>query len=138
MVPDGTALPAVTNEVIDYAPTARPGSRAPHIWLRQGNECISILDLFDRSFVLLTGTADTRWIAAATDAATGIRMPLECHTVGNHGTLTEETDAWTSLYGVEQDGAVLVRPDGHVAWRATRARAATELLNICRCVLDLA
>ena len=138
VVPDGTLLPAVTNEVMDYAPTARPGSRAPHMWLRRGKERISTLDLFDRSFVLLTGTEGTAWIAAARDAAKRLRLPLDCHTVGKHGTLIDETGEWTSLYGVEPDGAVLVRPDGHVAWRARWATATPELPSVCRNVLDLA
>jgi putative polyketide hydroxylase len=137
VVPDGTHLPAVANEVMDYAPTARPGSRAPHIWLRRGNERISALDLFDRGLVLLTGTVEA-WTAAARDAAMRLRVPLDCHAVGKHGTLIDETGEWTSLYGVEPDGAVLVRPDGHVAWRARRATAAPELLDVCRSVLDLA
>ena len=135
---DGTELPAVTNQVMDYAPTARPGSRAPHVWLRRGSERISALDLFDRSFVLLTGASDTTWTAAANEAIVRLRLPIECLTVGTHGTLIDETGAWTSRYGIESDGAVLVRPDGHVAWRATLATAAPELLSICRSVLDLA
>ncbi len=40
--PDGTDLPAVADRAADYAPNARPGSRAPHVWLRRGEERISV------------------------------------------------------------------------------------------------
>ena len=46
----------MANTVIDYVPAARPGSRAPHLWLGRDGEQISALDLFDTSFVLLVET----------------------------------------------------------------------------------
>ena len=46
-------------------------------------------------------------------------MPLRCYSIGAEDDLVDESDAWPSLYGVGVDGAVLVRPDGHVAWRTT-------------------
>ena len=67
IVPDGTPEPP--DEVMDYAPTARPGHRAPHAWLKDGR---STLDLFGRGFVLLRFGADppdaAALIAAAQDA----------------------------------------------------------------------
>lgn len=139
VVPDGTDLPIVTNEVTDYAPTARPGSRAPHLWLRRGNERISALDLFDQSFVLLTDARADMWAPAAKEAAARLGLALDSHTVGAEGSLVDQTGTWASLYGVQRDGAVLVRPDGHVAWRTARAAVdpLAELLRVCRRVLAL-
>jgi hypothetical protein len=54
-IPDNAVPPAVANPVIDYVPHAKPGYRAPHIWLRRGDERISTILLFDR-FTLLTGS----------------------------------------------------------------------------------
>lgn len=121
VVPDGTDLPAVENAHIDYVPGARPGSRAPHAWLRRGGERISTLDLYDGGFVLLTGPGGRAWRAAGERAAQRLDVPLICYSIGPAGDLTDEAVAWLDLYGVDADGAVLVRPDGHVAWRAKSA-----------------
>jgi 2-polyprenyl-6-methoxyphenol hydroxylase-like FAD-dependent oxidoreductase len=118
VVPDGTELPEVANSVVEYAPTARPGSRAPHLWLQCGNRQMSTLDLFDTHFVLLAGPAGTTWCGAGTHVARRLGIPLHCYTIGPDGPLIDTTGAWPDLYDVEPDGAVLVRPDGHVAWRS--------------------
>lgn len=139
VVPDGTDLPTVANPHIDYVPTARPGSRAPHMWLLRGGERISTLDLYDRSFVLLTGPSGQAWRAAAERATELLGMPLSCYSVGPEGDLLDEGGAWPGLYGVGADGAVLVRPDGHVAWRAATASddLREDLLAAVRRVLAL-
>lgn len=117
VVPDGTARPAVANPVTEYVPTAHPGCRAPHIWLECAGQRLSTLDLFGRSFVLLAGRAGTAWCQAATEVAHARHLPLHAFTVGAQGDLIDPGGSWATTYGVEQDGAVLVRPDGHVAWR---------------------
>jgi putative polyketide hydroxylase len=40
------------------------------------------------------------------------------YTVGPDGDLGDPDGNWHDAYGVDSDGAVLVRPDGHVAWRS--------------------
>jgi len=118
VVPDSTALPEVANPVSEYVPTARPGSRAPHVWLERAGQRLSTLDLFGTSFVLLTGRAGTSWSQAAAEVAETRHIPLHTFTVGSQGDLVDPGGSWATTYGVEQDGAVLVRPDGHVAWRS--------------------
>jgi len=101
IVPDGTPAPA--ESVSQYAPTARSGSRAPHAWLAEGR---STLDLFGNGFVLLafgSSAADASSIEAAARAR---HMPLK--------TVAIEDSAIAKLY---ERRLVLVRPDGHVAWR---------------------
>lgn len=100
--PDGTPPPP--NEVARYTPTARPGSRAPHVWLEPGR---SILDLYGRSFVLLRFGDAPPGVAALTAAAARVRLPLQVVDIRH-----AEAEA---LY---QRRLVLVRPDGTVAWRA--------------------
>ena len=80
-------------------PTARPGSRAPHAWLRDGR---STLDLFGRGFVLLrpAGPGVEEW------APPGV----EAHVV--------DADGFADAYDISSDGACLVRPDGIVGWRS--------------------
>jgi hypothetical protein len=72
----------------------RPGTRAPHLWLSEG---CSTLDLFGRDYVLLAGPD---W-----DSTT----KLQVHRLND--------PAFLSAYGITSREAVLVRPDGFVAWR---------------------
>ena len=123
VVPDGTVLPEVANPVSDYIPSAHPGCRAPHIWLERAGQRLSTLDLFGTSFVLLAGQTGAAWRKAAVEVAHARRVPLHAFTIGSERDLVDPEGTWARTYEVEQDGAVLVRPDGHVAWRC-RSRMA--------------
>lgn len=81
----------------------QPGTRAPHVWLTCDGERLSTLDLFQRGWVLLTG--NDHWIAAA--ERTGIAV--DCRRIG---------EDVLRAFGLSQDGATLVRPDGYIAWRS--------------------
>ena len=100
-VPDGTAAPP--DRPNDIVPSARPGARAPHLWLRDGR---SILDLFGRGFTLLRFGANPPDGSELAAAATACGVPLEIATV-------DESEAG-DLYECR---LALIRPDGHVAWR---------------------
>jgi len=78
------------------------------------------LDLFERGFTLLSPATDRAWGQAARKAAEEFGIPLSAHTVGCNGDFRTEDIDWEELYGLETDGAVLVRPDGHVAGRSQR------------------
>ncbi|WP_328659305.1 FAD-dependent oxidoreductase [Streptomyces sp. NBC_00334] len=103
--------------------TGAPGSRAPHLWVRRGEERLSTLDLYEDSLVLLSDAAQpTGWHEAATGVAAAMRVPLTSYRVGGTAGADlipddEETD-WARAHGVTRGGAVLVRPDGFVAWRS--------------------
>jgi hypothetical protein len=100
------------------ATRARPGSRAPHVWVRRGGVRTSLLDLFGRRFVLLAGERGSAWLDAASGAAvTHPGLELEVHRVGGRDLATEGA-SFDECYDVTGSGAVLVRPDGFVAWRA--------------------
>jgi hypothetical protein len=136
VVPDGTPAVAVDDPVTDYVASARPGSRAPHVWLRRGNEQISTIDLFGPHFVLLVGRDGDAWRRAVQGVDTSW-PPLIAFTVGKDGDLGDPDGNWHEAYGVDMDGAVLVRPDGHVAWRSrSSASNPTEALRTALdCVL---
>lgn len=96
VVPDGTPPPDVPDPVATYRPAARPGHRLPHAWLDGATK--STLDLVGTRPVLLTGPAGGSW--------------------ENPEVTVHQVDARTAaLFGIAEDGAVLVRPDDHVAWR---------------------
>ncbi|MFJ3642714.1 FAD-dependent oxidoreductase [Streptomyces sp. NPDC090108] len=106
-----------------------PGSRAPHLWVRRAGRRLSTLDLYERSLVLLADSPDDAgWHAAALRVAAEDGVPLDAYRVGPgaDADLTydtgnpPETD-WAELHGTTADGAVLIRPDGFIAWRTTTA-----------------
>lgn len=110
--------------------SGEPGTRAPHVpvLLRGGGEGGeggedrngSVLDVYGSSFVLLIGSDGTDWRAAAAEASerTGVRL-----VTAGFGTELEDLSerGWYERYAVTADGAVLVRPDGFVAWRSSGA-----------------
>jgi 2-polyprenyl-6-methoxyphenol hydroxylase-like FAD-dependent oxidoreductase len=106
--------------------TGQPGSRAPHVWLHRRGERLSALDLFGGNFVLLGGPRGAAWRDAARDAAGRLGVGLDAHLVNDEtGELTDAGADFCAAYGISDDGAVLVRPDGFVAWRAADATGAT-------------
>jgi 2-polyprenyl-6-methoxyphenol hydroxylase-like FAD-dependent oxidoreductase len=102
VVADGT--PAPPDPSHPYVPTARPGARAPHVWLDDGR---STLDLFGHGFTLIRFGADAPRGQSIEDAAQQRGVPLE--------TIALTEPQALSAY---QRRLILVRPDGHVAWRA--------------------
>ena len=99
-------------------PSGRPGTRAPHVELDEG----STLDLVGRDFVVLT--ASDAWCRAAEGAS------LAAHRI--------ETPEFRDAYGTGAEGAVLVRPDGFIAWRARGPddRGERELSSALARILD--
>jgi hypothetical protein len=114
-VPDGTPPPA--DEPETYLPTARPGSRAPHVWLEDGR---STLDVFGRGFVLLRLGSDAPGVSPLVAAATERRMPLQVVTLREPEVLQRY-----------ERKLILVRPDGHVAWRADKLVSDVQGLLDC-------
>ncbi len=109
-------------------PTGRPGSRAPHIVLERNGERISTLDLFGRNFVLLAGVDGRVWYGVAQRAAQRLGIALDAHLIG--GDLTDVEGHWSDAYGVTSSGAVLVRPDGFIGWRARAGAEAPETVLV--------
>lgn len=124
VVPDGTE-PEIST-VSDYRMTGHPGARAPHLWLRtpDGRE-VSTIDLFYDSFVLLAGPKGDAWREAARGLAGTGRPAVFAYMIGPDGDLVERPGerSFTSVYGIDESGAVLVRPDGHVGFRSRSAPA---------------
>jgi 2-polyprenyl-6-methoxyphenol hydroxylase-like FAD-dependent oxidoreductase len=103
----------------------RPGTRGPHIGLKQGGDEISTLDLFGRNFVLLAGPDGNAWRESARTAAMQMGIDLDIYQVGGESGLTDPTERFAGMYGIARTGAVLVRPDGFVGWRAKTADGAS-------------
>ncbi|MFF3591981.1 FAD-dependent oxidoreductase [Streptomyces sp. NPDC002387] len=98
---------------------ADPGTRAPHLWVTRQGVTLSTVDMYERSFVLLGGNA--AWRTAGENVAAKLNVPLESCTIGAGEEFDLDTGDgpdWASAHGTTPAGAVLVRPDGFVAWRA--------------------
>ncbi len=117
VIPDGTEPPEITNPVSQYVATARPGARAPHVWLQTNGHRTAMHDLIGMGFALFAGERGAPWRDAAQAVSASLGVPMTAHTVGAEGDVGDPDGRWTEAYEVEKDGAVLVRPDGHVAWR---------------------
>lgn len=101
-----------------YIPTTLPGSRAPHVNLIKDGKKISTLDLFEKNFVLLIGNNGETWRIAANELTKKLAFPLIVYQVASDGDLIDPDHTWHEIYNIATDGAVLVQPDGHVAWRS--------------------
>jgi len=112
VVADGSKPPEVSNSVTEYMPSAHPGCRAPHVWLEMNGRKVSTIDLVGRGFVLLAASGGAFWRSAVIQHG----LPrIDVRVLGED--LIDTENAWMPLYGVETGGAVLVRPDGYIAWR---------------------
>lgn len=95
----------------------RPGTRAPHFWgMYKGKEA-SILDLFGNNFVLLTGVDNSSWAEAVFDVSSKLGINIKLYRVGGSGDFIAQETVFRELYGIENGGAVLIRPDGFIGWR---------------------
>jgi putative polyketide hydroxylase len=100
---------------------AQPGTRVPHAWVRRSGQRVSTLDLLGPRFTLFTGDASARWHEAAAKASAALQVPITVHSIGMDGEIVDLDGRWGATTGLSRDGALLVRPDDFVGWRADTA-----------------
>ncbi|WHT20866.1 FAD-dependent monooxygenase [Crossiella sp. CA-258035] len=98
----------------DHLPPATPGHRAPHLWLDRDGARIALHDLPSTGFTLLTGPDGEAWPQAAKEVAAELNVPITAHRIGTD--LLDPENQWPTRYALPE-GAVLLRPDGYIAWR---------------------
>ncbi|TCO62030.1 FAD-dependent monooxygenase [Actinocrispum wychmicini] len=115
-----------------------PGGRVPHVRLARRGERLSTLDLCGRDFVLLGGASAHRWADAAAEAGRRLGMRVQAYQIGRGCPLVDLDGNWRQAAGISAEGAVLVRPDGFVAWRSTGRSPIPEqtLHDTLRTILD--
>jgi 2,4-dichlorophenol 6-monooxygenase len=125
-----------------HQPTTRPGAKLPHAWLVDADgHRLSTLDVVGKGiFTVVTGLAGDAWEAAAADCADALGIPLKCVRIGAENA-RDAYGEWRRICGVAEDACLLVRPDGHIAWRSAAApeagsSATAELLGALRTVLQ--
>jgi putative polyketide hydroxylase len=116
----------VTDEPVPEDPDAvllvdelrgQPGTRVPHVWVRDDGRCVSTLDLLGPAFTLFTGDSGGAWPAAAESVSATLGVPIAVRRIGACGDAVDVDGKWAATTGLGPAGALLVRPDAFVGWR---------------------
>lgn len=102
-------------------PSTRPGSKIPHAWLvnRHGMR-VSTLDVTGKgAYSLVTGLAGQSWVTAANE----LNLPFVRTVVIGEPDAQDLYLEWQRIREIDEAGALLVRPDGYVAWRHMSAES---------------
>lgn len=100
-----------------HAPSSRPGSRAPHVLVTHRGARVSTIDLFSDRWVLVSGPGGKDWSTHVQRSAACRSLGVAWHGIAPAGELEDASDRLATAYGIGRDGAVLIRPDGFIAWR---------------------
>lgn len=138
--PEAPALPA--DAVRERLISTYPGMRLPHAWLntRVPGKKFSTIDLAGHGrFCLLTGPGGRAWKDAANEVAQKVGVEVVGYSIGWKQDYEDVYFDWSKRSQVDEDGAVLVRPDRFVAWRSKSmiADPASKLETVLKRVLDL-
>jgi putative polyketide hydroxylase len=112
--------PEVVQLVEDEKLCGQPGTRVPHAWVQRDGERISTLDLLGGGFTLFTGDtgdAAAAWARAAS-ASASLGVAINVQPLGPSGAVRDADGEWARVTGLSNEGALLVRPDDFVGWRA--------------------
>ena len=120
VVSDGSEKPTPTRDPeLYYQASTIPGSRLPHAWVGTSDSKFSTHDLAPMTqFTLLTGITGDPWVAAAEGVSATLGVPLRAVVIGPGREYTDLYFDWSRLREVQEDGAILVRPDKHIGWRS--------------------
>ncbi|HEX4833745.1 MAG TPA: FAD-dependent monooxygenase [Trebonia sp.] len=123
VVPDGSE-PARRVPLRDiYTPSTRPGNVLAHAWIERDGQRLSTHDLTGHStrFALITGPDGAAWREAAAQVAEKFSVPIVVAAIGAGAAYGDADGRWAGVRQIGDDGAILVRPDNHVAWRSAGA-----------------
>jgi 2,4-dichlorophenol 6-monooxygenase len=123
IVSDGTPSPVPLDSVRLYEPNTRPGHPLPHAWVLRAGERIALGSLVHNGhFALIAGENGQAWVTAAEKLSAERGIPLRAARVGvDEGDLADIRLAWLKNRKITPKGAVLVRPDGYIAFRSIHA-----------------
>ncbi len=132
VVPDGTEGDVVA------ALHGQAGTRLPHAWLSIGGRQVSALDLCGPGFAVLVTAGAARWHAAADAASAETGLGIAVHQIDPSAGSADGGVTWPEQTGLPGSGALLVRPDGHVAARSDAGLTPDTLVAVLRAVTGVA
>ncbi len=139
---DGTPDPGfLCDPASRYQPSARPGAHLPHAWLTRNQRRVSTLDLCGQGkFTLLTGLSGHAWNDCAFRARSQLGIDIQVRVIGPGQPYQDTYGDFSRSTEVEEGGALLVRPDMFVGWRAPDASPGSleALIPALRNILDIA
>jgi 2,4-dichlorophenol 6-monooxygenase len=108
-----------------YTPTTQPGRRLPHAWLEKDGRRLSTLDLLGTQggYILIAGSAPAGWQEAAAIVQDKYGIGITVVAIGADDGYRDVDGTWSRLRELDDRGAVLVRPDQFIAWRAVTGQA---------------
>jgi 2-polyprenyl-6-methoxyphenol hydroxylase-like FAD-dependent oxidoreductase len=110
-------------------PSGRPGSRAPHFLVMHSGARASTIDLFSDRWVLVSGPHGKDWSNWVQRSSACRTVGVVWHGIRPAGDLEDTEGRFSAAYGVGSDGAVLIRPDGFIAWRHETATDGARALD---------
>jgi len=138
---DGTEDPGFSrNKVFHYQASTRPGAHLPHVWLTANQRRVSTLDLCGKGrFTLLTGLAGSAWVEVVARVSEALKVEIQVHVIGQGQPFVDTYGDFAGMSEVEEGGALLVRPDMFIGWRAADPSNGrlNELLPAMRSILGL-
>ena len=118
IIPDGTDLVLPADKVTEYIPSTRPGARFPHVDFQKDTRPTSSHDLFDyHSFTLLIRAKGGHWETVLAQLPTTMQQKIKVVRLDQLGLSEIVFKQLIGLCTIDETGALLIRPDGHVAWR---------------------
>jgi 2,4-dichlorophenol 6-monooxygenase len=140
IVGDGTTRPEPARDPeLYYQASTVPGSHLPHAWVGDAANKVSTLDLAPYgAFTLFTGIAGEAWAEAAEKVSRDLDVAIKTVIIGPGREVTDIYYDWARVREIDEDGALLVRPDKFVAWRSMSLPAAPDqaLRDALAAVLD--
>ena len=113
VIPDNFS--SIPNNTHEWTQSSYPGCRAPHAWLKPG---LSTLDLFGHGFTLMCFNSNSNsGIEQLQKICDKKQIPLTTHQINN-----------LEIAQLYERAFVLVRPDGHVAWRGDEIPQDVEMM----------
>ena len=113
----------------------QPGTRAPHAPVRLGDRAISTIDLYGKGFVGLTGRAAGQWADALASVFSRLELDIDIYRLGAE--LADPEDRCAGAYQIGAGGAVVIRPDGIVAWRTSQAHDPAGQQDLSEAIVQL-
>ncbi len=122
IVTDGGIRPTPTRDAeLYFEASTFPGAHLPHAWVGDSIRKVSTLDLAPLTrFTLFTGITGEGWASAVDDVSARLGVPMGAVIIGPGRDADDLYFDWSHLREVAEDGAILVRPDKHIAWRCDR------------------